>query len=90
MSSEATRALRPSLCKYKNIFGREKQGVHSIRIANIAIVDVISTIIGGIAIGYFFKLNILYTCIVLFILAIILHRLFCVNTTINKLLFGIV
>ena len=31
------------LCKYKNIFGKVGKGVHSYRIFNIAIVDVILT-----------------------------------------------
>ena len=31
-------------CKYKNIFGEAKKGVHRFRIFNIAIVDVIATI----------------------------------------------
>ena len=32
------------LCKYKDILGKPGQGVHSYRIFNIAIVDVILTI----------------------------------------------
>ena len=37
-----------SLCKYKNIFGEPNTGIHSVRIFNIAIFDVISTIIVGV------------------------------------------
>jgi hypothetical protein len=82
-----------SLCKYKNIFGEINTGVHSIRIFNIAIVDVISTILLGIILQYclekFLKItiNIYLVVLVLFLLGIILHRLFCVRTTIDKLLF---
>ena len=76
-----------SLCKYKDILGVPGKGVHSYRIFNIAIVDVIMTIIGAFLISYFFKLSFLYTTIFLFILGIILHRIFCVRTTIDKLLF---
>jgi len=79
-----------SFCKYKNIFGKEGEGAHSIRIFNIAIVDVILTILGGFIISYYTRWNIWYIIISLFILGIILHRLFCVNTTINKLIFGVV
>jgi hypothetical protein len=82
-----------SLCKYKNIFGEPNTGVHSIRIFNIAIFDVISTILLGIIIhyclekffNYYIKLWIIL--VLLFGLGIILHRLFCVRTTIDKLLF---
>ena len=36
---------------------------------------------------FFLKKPLIYTCVTLFILGIILHRLFCVRTTIDKLLF---
>lgn len=75
-------------CKYKNIFGKENEGTHSYRLFNIAIIDLIFTILFGIILCLIFpQLNILYTLIFLFILAIIFHRLFCVRTTIDKLLF---
>ena len=77
-----------NLCKYKNIFGVPKQGVHSYRIFNIAIVDVIMTILVGYIISYIYKTPFIITCIILFILGIILHRIFCVRTTIDKLLFS--
>ena len=76
------------LCKYKDIFGEPGQGVHSFRIFNIAIVDVLLTILGAFLISYFMQINFGKTLLVLFILGIILHRLFCVRTTIDKLLFN--
>jgi len=78
------------LCKYKPIFGAEGQGVHSIRIAGIAIVDVIFTVIAGIALAYIFKWDALVTVGALFILGVMIHRIFCVNTTVNKYIFGVV
>jgi uncharacterized membrane protein len=75
------------LCKYKDIIGKPNTGVHKYRFLGVAIIDVIVTIIGGYLIAIFFKLPILYTIIGLFILGIIAHRLFCVRTTIYKLLF---
>lgn len=77
-----------SLCKYKNIFGEENTGAHSIRILNIAVVDFILTVIGAYIISIFVKINFFYILLILLILGIVLHRLFCVNTTINKLIFG--
>jgi hypothetical protein len=76
------------LCKYKNIFGKPNEGVHSYRVFNIAIVDVLMTIFGAFLISYFFKVSFLYTTIILFILGIILHKLFCVRTTVDKILFS--
>ena len=77
-----------SLCPYKYIFGKPKEEVHSYRIFDIAIVDVICTIIGGYFISNYYNKDIKEVLIVLFLLGIIVHRLFCVETTIDKLLFG--
>jgi hypothetical protein len=77
-------------CKYKDIFGKVNSGIHKYRLFNIAIVDVIGTIIIGLLLAYFLKLNYAITILVLFLLGIILHRFFCVNTTINKIIFGII
>ena len=83
-----------SLCKYKNSLGELNTGIHSFRLFNVAIFDVIFTIIGGIIIHYFLKnvfniyINLFLILLILFILGIVLHRLFCVRTTIDKLLFS--
>lgn len=76
-----------SLCKYKDALGIPGKGIHSYRIFNIAIADVIMTIIGAYILSLVFKTPFTYTLISLFILGIILHRIFCVRTTIDKLLF---
>lgn len=76
------------LCKYKDILGKPKEGIHSIRLFNVAIMDVLFTIIGAYIIHLIvpkFK----FWCLLLsiFFLGIILHHVFCVRTTIDKLLF---
>ena len=76
-----------SLCKYKNALGELGKGPHSYRVFGVAIVDVILTIIVAYIISYFTKYSFVKTAIALFILGIILHRIFCVRTTIDKLLF---
>ena len=76
-----------TLCKYKGMFGKLNQGLHSFRIFNIAIVDVLLTILAAFIISYFLKTKFLYTLLFMFILGIISHRIFCVRTTIDKLLF---
>jgi hypothetical protein len=77
-----------NLCKYKDILGKPNQGVHSYRIFNIAIVDVLLTILGAYILSIFTNYKFIYTLIGMFILGIILHRLFCVRTTVDKLLFN--
>lgn len=74
-----------TLCKYKDIFGKPKEGPHSYRLFNIAIVDTVLTIIIGYLISKFFKLKLLYVLGVLFVLSIIIHKIFCVETTLTKI-----
>lgn len=91
-----------NLCKYKNIFGEPGTGVHKYRIFDIAVVDTVLTvlIIALIIWVWYKKFStvktrkhvgwvVLFTTIIVFSLGIFAHRLFCVNTTINKKLFGI-
>ena len=75
-------------CKYKDIFGKVNTGLHSYRINNIAIIDVLLTILGAYIINYIFsKYNFYIILVILFLLGIFLHRIFCVKTTIDKFLF---
>lgn len=78
-----------NLCQYKDIFGKPNKGVHSYRIFNIAIIDFLLTMIVAFIISYTLNKSFLYCFVLLFIFGIILHKLFCVNTTITKLLFGV-
>jgi len=76
-------------CKYKELLGKVGEGVHSIRFLNIAVIDVFLTFIAAYIIYSFNrKINYFLILILLFIAGIILHRLFCVRTTIDKLLFN--
>lgn len=77
-----------NLCKYSNIFGLPNTGLHSIRIANLAIVDVLSTILFAWIVHYFTKWNLWLVIGISFLAGIIAHRIFCVRTTIDKLLFS--
>jgi len=79
--------MKTSLCPYKYLFGKPNTGVHTYRIFNIAIVDVICTLIVAYIISTYFKLDFKEVSIALFLLGIIAHRLYCVRTTVDKLLF---
>lgn len=78
------------LCKYSDIFGKPGEGLHKYRICNIAIVDLILTVLLSALISWWSKSSFICVFFVLMFVAIILHRLFCVNTTINKAIFGTV
>lgn len=76
-----------NLCKYKNLFGKPGEGLRKYRILDIAIYDTAVVIIIGLLISYFTGYNIWITLAVLFISGIIAHRMFCVRTGVDKLLF---
>ena len=72
-----------------DILGVSGKGIHSIRFLDIAIIDVLLTIIVAYVISLFIKKNVFFLVLLsLFCLGIILHRLFCVRTKIDKLLFS--
>ena len=75
-----------SLCQFKNIFGEPRKGVHSIRLLDFAIVDVIGTILIALIISFVFNSNFLFTLFILFIIGELLHWIFCVQTKFMEIL----
>jgi hypothetical protein len=75
------------LCRYKDIFGRPREGAHAYRIYNIAIVDVAATIIVAFILSRAFALSFWKSLVGLFLIGIISHRAFCVRTTVDKWVF---
>ena len=77
------------LCQYKNLLGKVGEGVHSYRIANLAVVDILLTILLAFFIHLMFPVyHFGYILLSVFLLGIILHHIFCVKTTVDKLIFG--
>lgn len=76
-------------CKYRNIFGKVGKGAHRHRLLNIAIVDVVATILMAFLLWKFALPSYHFLAILscLFLLGILAHRLFCVRTTVDKFLF---
>ena len=75
------------LCKYKNLFGEPNTGWRKYRIFNIALFDTIFVIIIGLLISHFSGYPLWIVLLILFVTGIIAHRLFCVRTGVDKLLF---
>lgn len=76
------------LCHYKDIFGRPREGAHTYRLFDIAVVDVAATVLLALVISRIFGLSFWKSLVVLFIIGIISHRAFCVRTTVDKLVFS--
>lgn len=75
-------------CPYKDSLGKVGEGIHSYRVFDVAIVDVIFTVIGAAIIHYFmpqYRFIVILTA--LFAAGIVLHHIFCVRTTVDKWLF---
>ena len=70
----------------KNL-GIVNTGIHSYRIFNIAYMYVIMTIVGSLLLAWLNNWSYIKTIIGMFILGIIVHRIFCVRTTVDKALF---
>ena len=49
-----------NLCKYKNALGKPGKGIHSYRIFNISIMDVIMTLFGALILYYLFNVKFIY------------------------------
>ena len=81
-------------CKYSTLFGEPNKGIHSSRFyignQSFALVDTIATVIGAYFLQkyYFIEYPFWKVLIGLFLLGIILHKLFCVRTTVDKLIFA--
>ena len=77
-------------CKYKDILGKPGEGLHSYRILDISIMDVLFTILLAKFIQYYLleTYSIWLILIFCFLAGIMLHRIFCVKTTIDKLFFS--
>ncbi len=76
-----------NFCKYKDILGVPGKGIHSYRLFGFALADIVMTIIGAYILSLLFSLTYWKTLLGLFLLGIALHRIFCVKTTLDKMLF---
>lgn len=70
------------------MFGKPREGVHSIRVLDVAVVDLLLTILVASLIAYLMKWSYLWTNLGAIALGIGVHRAFCVNTKLNTLIFG--
>lgn len=77
-----------SLCPYKNLLGEPNRKFRKIRIFDISVIDVAVVIVVSYVISIYIKYSFLITLVIVFLSGIIIHRIFCVKTTIDKWVFG--
>lgn len=74
------------LCEYKNIFGKPREGFHKWRIPylDMALFDVIGTILIIWLITRWSKVNWIVVSLMIITLTVFLHLLFCVPTQLER------
>lgn len=74
-------------CSHSGMFGEPGAGVHAFRVFGLAAVDVVGTIGLALLLSTLTRCSFPLGCLIAFSLGIAAHRLFCVRTTIDRLLF---
>ena len=74
------------LCKYKDKLGKAGSDEYT-RIFTVRVMDLVTLIVGSYLISYLFDISFWKTLLVIFISGIIAHRMFCVRSAVDKLLF---
>lgn len=76
-----------NLCQYRDIAGKPGEGFHR-HFLGIAVGDVLGTVLIVFLIHKIFSTNFWLLLAITMLIAVLVHRLFCVDTTVNKILFG--
>ena len=77
-----------NLCKHKGLFGEPGAGIRKYRIFDIAIFDTVVVLFCGFIISLFIPIPLWLILVWLFITGIVVHRLFCVRTGLDRKLFS--
>lgn len=75
-------------CEHRDVFGRPGQGVHARRVLGLAAVDVVGTVVIGLLAAWVGGFTPWKAVALAFLAGVVAHRLFCVRTTVDRLLFG--
>ena len=75
------------LCKYRNMFGAPNTGIHAHRFMGLAVVDVIMTVVFAVFLSQMFQFHVLYAILGMFLLGVVMHRMFCVRTMVDQWFF---
>lgn len=74
------------LCKYKDVLGKAGSDEYT-RILTVRVMDIVTLIVGSYLIAYLFDFSFWKTLLVIFISGIVVHRMFCVRSAVDKMLF---
>jgi hypothetical protein len=81
------------LCRYSGLLGQPNQGVHT-HVLGVAVFDVLLTVVASLGLWWLLKtvvpswrVSFWLVLLLLFLSSILVHRLFCVRTTVDRMLF---
>ena len=75
-------------CKYKHIFGEPNTGLRKTwRVFGISLIDLLPTLIVVYLLWKYTSLNWWQSLVLVFVLMVVAHHLFCVRTTTDRWLF---
>ena len=74
------------LCQYKNIFGIPGKGVHAWKFMDTAIFDYVGTLFLAVIFARLTGVPLVLSTILMFVLGVVLHVVFCVPTAAVKYL----
>ena len=73
-----------NLCRYKEVFGRPNEGIHSHRFLGLAAADMLQTLLLAIVVSYVSGVCFWKVCLAVFVFAEIVHYAFCVDTAVIR------
>ena len=68
--------------------GSPRTGIHSVRLFDLAVVDVIVSVLFAICVSYVTKTRLVSSILFVFTLGIIVHRMLKIDTKVNTMIFG--
>ena len=75
-----------SVCQYKDVLGKPNEGFHKQRLLGMARNDLLGTVAISVVIGLLIKKNVFLVFIIIFLIGVLLHLIFCVDTAFVKFL----
>lgn len=78
------------LCRFQHSLGRPGEGVHALRLGPVALVDVLFTLLAAWLLHRWVwpRTAFWIVALLLWLLGVLAHRLFCVRTAVDRWLFG--
>ena len=75
-------------CRYADLLGVPGQGFHELRVCGLAALDVVGTVGLAWILHHVSRWSMAVCLVIMVAVGILCHRVFCVRTVVDKVLFG--